>query len=170
MQGVTFEACMRLAGDISNTATSVTLMLRGPGVIDIAGALTGNDWVFTAAPAATTAWAVGNYWYSVRAVSAAETLEICSGQIEVLQDFASLAAGYDGRTPNEIALAAIVAVLANRATQDQQRYTIGDRELWRTPMGDLLKLKASYTAAVRRERKRASGSKSFGRKIPVRFN
>lgn len=161
---------MRLAGEISNTATSVTLMLRGPGVVDIPGVLTGNDWVFTAAPTATAGWAVGNYWYSVRAVSQAETLEICAGQIEVLQDFASLAAGYDGRTPNEIALAAIVAVLANRATQDQQRYTIGDRELWRTPIADLLKLKASYTAAVRRERQRAAGSTSFGRKIPVRFN
>lgn len=161
---------MRLAGEIANTASSVTLMLRGPGVIDVPGALTGNDWVFTAAPAVTTGWAVGNYWYSVRAVSPTETLEICAGQIEVLKDFASLAAGYDGRTPNEIALAAIVAVLANRATQDQQRYTIGDRELWRTPISDLLKLKASYTTAVRRERKRAAGSTSFGRKIPVRFN
>lgn len=112
----------------------------------------------------------GRYWYSVRAVSATDTREICTGEIDISADFANLPAGYDGRSQNEIALAAINAVIANRATQDQQRYTIGDRELWRTPISDLLKLKASYTAKVRAERKRANGGGSFGRKIPVRFS
>jgi hypothetical protein len=169
MAGVTFESRLRLEGEITATVTGVTLMLRGPSVIDIPGVQDDRDWVFTQPPTATESWVAGKYWFSVRAVSPTESREICSGEVCIAADFANATAGYNGSTPNEIALAAIVAVIANRATQDQQRYTIGDRELWRTPITDLLKLKSSYTVAVRRERKKAAGNTSFGRKIPVRF-
>jgi hypothetical protein len=145
-----------------------TLLLRGPAALTISATTDGSQ-TFVVDAATTEAWAAGVYWYSLRVQSATQTLEVDSGQIEVLPDFASLPAGYDGRTPNEIALDAITAVLAKRATQDQQRYTIGDRELWRMTVADLLMLKASYSAAVRRERAAKSGRSRFGRIIPVRF-
>ena len=60
-------------------------------------------------------------------------------------------------TENEKILDAINATLLNRATSDQQNYMIGTRQLSRIPLPDLLKLKATYTTAVRLERNRAFG-------------
>jgi hypothetical protein len=77
---------------------------------------------------------------------------------------------YDGRSDNQKALDAIEAVLARRATLDQQRYTINNRELWRTPIIELIKLRSFYAAAVAREKRKNSGNRTFGRRINVRFS
>jgi hypothetical protein len=82
---------------------------------------------------------------------------------------ASVGAGFDPRSENERALDAINAVLTNKASQDQMRYRINNRELWRAPVTDLLKLKSLYTTLVRRERARKCGRGIFGRAIPVTF-
>ena len=145
-----------------------TLHLRGPGNID----LTADEAGLFSAPGATTAtWAVGIYEFRLRALDDAGGItEPDRGQITVQQDFLALQPGADFRTPNEIALDAINAVLAKRATQDQQRYTINNRELWRTPIKDLLALRQFYALQVGRERRRRNGCGStFGRPIPVRF-
>ncbi|MDT9105817.1 hypothetical protein RSW49_23025, partial [Escherichia coli] len=121
--------------------------------------------------AATTAgWAPGVYWYSLRATKGGAAREVAKGQLTVLPDLANVPEGYDGRTQNQIALDAINAVIAKRATMDQQRYIIDKRELWRTPMQDLLKLRAFYAVQVRRECARANGKSGFGRAIHVRFS
>lgn len=148
-------------------AWTLTVHLRGPGLIDLQADANG---VFTATAEATKAWAPGTYWYSMRATKGADVLEVASGQLVVRPDLATAGAGYDGRTQNERALENICAVLEKRASQDQQRYTINNRELWRTPIADLLKLKGHYTAAVRRERAAAAGRNSFGRTIKVKFS
>jgi hypothetical protein len=146
------------------------LLLRGPSKADIEATAAGAEHAFNADAELTAEWKPGLHWYSVRVSSGDDVREVGKGQIDVLPDFANLPAGYDGRTQNEIALDSILAVLAKRATQDQMRYTIDNRELWRTPINDLLALKASYVAAVRRERAKASGRSRFGRAIPVRFS
>ncbi len=48
-------------------------------------------------------------------------------------------------------LAAIDALLEGRATKDQQSYRIGDRELARIPVPELLALRDYYKAEARRE-------------------
>ena len=166
--GLTFLFDPRLC-DYPATQWSAKLLLRGPASIDLDAADDGSQ-TFTVDSTTTVAWLAGNYWYSLRVQSATETREVENGQIEFLPDFASLPVGYDGRTQNEIALDAIVAVLAKRATQDQQRYTIGDRELWRVPVIDLIKLRSYYSTAVRNERAAKSGIRRFGRPVIVRFN
>jgi hypothetical protein len=72
------------------------------------------------------------------------------------------------RTHAQIALANIEAVLAKRSTQDQERYTINNRELWRTPLGDLLKLRDYYRAEVRREKQAQRGA-LFKRQVKAVF-
>jgi hypothetical protein len=96
-------------------------------------------------------------------------LEVSFGIMEVLPDLAAVSAPYDARSDNEKALEAIEAVLGKRATLDQDRYKINNRELWRTPISDLLKLRDVYRAAVRRERARNAGRSQWGRLIPVTF-
>jgi hypothetical protein len=84
-----------------------------------------------------------------------------------------LAPGADGRSFVKQALDAIEAVLAKRATKDQERYVIevngSRRELWRTPIGDLLKLRDRYRAEYNAELRAKSGSKLFGPTVRVRF-
>lgn len=145
---------------------ALTALLRGPQAIDLNAAADGAAHVFAADAATTATWVAGTYWYSVRATSGGSVLEVGKGRMEVARDLASVTGEYDGRTANEKALASIDAVIANRATMDQQRYVINNRELWRTPMADLIKLRAFYAAKVRRER----GCGGIGRQIPVRFS
>jgi hypothetical protein len=156
--------------DFPATDWSAALYLRGPAVIDLTAEADGKQHIFEADAATTAAWAAGQYWFSVRMSKDSDVVEVAKGELRVLPDLTSAEAGYDGRTMNEIALASIDAVLAKRATQDQQKYVINNRELWRTPIADLIKLRSFYSAAVTREKNRASGRTGFGRAIHVRFS
>lgn len=151
-------------------AWTCTLHLRGPSQIDLTAAPDGTAHKFTASPATTAAWEPGTYWWAIRVTDGVDVVEIERGDITVLPDLAAVNTPYDGRSENELALAAIDAVLAKRATLDQQRYVINNRELWRTPVAELLKLRAFYNTRVRRERARRCGGSTLGRNIPVRFS
>jgi hypothetical protein len=76
-------------------------------------------------------------------------------QVETVADGASFlvqASALDVRTQSEVALDAINAVLANRATMDQQNYAIGGRSLSRMQVADLLALRQHYVREIKRER------------------
>ncbi|AWM87366.1 hypothetical protein [Microvirga sp. 17 mud 1-3] len=148
---------------------ALALYLRGPNPINLNSTPDGTAHTFAAAAAATAEWAAGDYWYSLRATNGTDTVELETGTIRVLPDLVAAGAGYDGRSQAQIALDAIEAVLAKRATIDQERYRINNRELYRTSISDLLKLRAFYAAQVKRENGIKSGRSTFGRQIAVRF-
>ncbi|PZQ21184.1 MAG: hypothetical protein DI569_12995 [Sphingopyxis macrogoltabida] len=148
----------------------MTLHLRGPASIDVSATHNGEAHSFKQTAAETAEWAPGRYWWSIRAESDdSDVIEIETGELLVAPDMVA-APGFDGRTDAEKALAAIDAVLAKRATIDQERYRINNRELYRTPIADLMKLRAHYAATVRRECRKAAGLGGWGRTIPVRFS
>jgi hypothetical protein len=60
-------------------------------------------------------------------------------------------------------LEAINALLEGRATKDQQSYRIGDRELTRIPVPELLKLRDYYKAEAQRETNAAALASGVGR-------
>lgn len=167
--GLNFKAVLILP-DYPAPAFAVSAIIRGPSVINLTATGNGSQHTFAVAADVTADWAPGDYWVSLRATSGADVFEVAKRQLVITLDLSAAAEGYDGRTQNEIALDSINAVIAKRATIDQQRYTINNRELWRTPMADLLKLRSFYSTAVRRERRRASGNSAFGRPIHVRFS
>lgn len=167
--GLDFQAVVDLR-DYPATEWTARVLLRGPKSIDLTATADGNAHAFAADAATTAAWPPGAYWYSLRVSKGSNVLEADKGQLTVLPDLAGAQDGFDGRTQNQIALDAINAVIAKRATMDQQRYTINNRELWRTPIADLLKLRAFYVVQVRRECARATGKSTFGRAIHVRFS
>lgn len=142
-------------------------MLRGPSVVDITATVDGDYFVFTAPATETEQWTPGDYWYSVRATSGADVKELEGGQVTVMADIANAGEGYDGSTHAERTLAAIEAVIEKRASMDQERYRINNRELYRTPIADLIKLRDLYRAEVNRERARQCGINPFGRKVRV---
>jgi hypothetical protein len=163
--GLDFQAAVDLAAYPAPDWT-LRAIVRGPQAIDLTATASGTSHVFTADAATTSGWKPGAYWYSLRATKDGAVVDAGRGQMNILPDLASVTEPYDGRSQAAIALDAIDAVLAKRATMDQQRYVINNRELWRTPIADLLKLRAYYATQVRRERK----SPRWGKPIIVKFS
>jgi hypothetical protein len=103
-------------------------------------------------PASVTAgWAVGDYSWAAIVTKAGDRYTVEAGNIQIKPNPAQ-ATALDVRTQNEVALDAINAVLANRATMDQQNYAIGGRSLSRMPVADLLALRQHYVREIKRER------------------
>jgi len=166
--GLDFQARLELS-DYPAPDWQLSAVLRGPQAINLTATADGTAHVFQDDAATTAQWNAGAYWFSLRVTNGTSTLEAGSGELEVLPDLAAINTPYDGRSQAEIALSAIDAVMAKRATQDQQRYMINNRELWRTPIADLLKLRAYYATMVARERAARRGKRRFGRAVHVVF-
>lgn len=149
------------------TAWTAQLLLRGPKSIDVPATIDGDSVVIRANAAVTAAWPAGDYWYSLRATNGDDAAELVSGQITIMPDLAAATDGYDGKTHARRTLDAIEAVIEKRASMDQERYRINNRELYRTPIADLLKLRDLYRLEVAREDQAQRGKNPFGRKVRV---
>lgn len=103
-------------------------------------------------PTQTAAWAPGEYSWArwVEKSGARQTLSE-SGALDVRQDPATAAQGYDARSHARKVLAAIEAVLESRASVDQEEMQIGNRSLKRTPLSELTALRNQYRAEVAKE-------------------
>lgn len=170
--GVTFERCVTLA-DYPAPDWVLAAHLRGSEAIDMTASAEGTGHKFLELGADTADWPAGIYSYTVRATNGGDVREVERGTVEVLADLQSVSAPTDGRSQNRIVLDAIEAVIAKRATLDQERYVIegqnGRRELWRTPIADLLKLRDRYAALVRAEEAKARGKSLWGPAVKFRY-
>lgn len=166
--GLTFDVLLTLTA-YPATEWVVAVYLRGPQAIDLEAVAEGTQHRIHADAATTAAWAPGSYWYTMRATRGAEVVEVEAGNVQIHPDVATADAGYDGRSQAETALEAINAVLAKRATLDQERYRINNRELYRMSVEDLLKLRSFYVEEVRRERANACGRNPFSAVVRVRL-
>ncbi|WP_199222228.1 hypothetical protein [Limnohabitans sp. MMS-10A-192] len=143
-------------------------VLRGPAQIDLAAEAVANGHRFLVPASETAGWEPGDYWYSVRATSEGTVVEVEAGQITIKPDLAQLDAGHDGRAHVQRVLDAIEAVLEKRATIDQEKYSINNRELWRTPIPDLLILRDRYRSELRRMKAARKGG-LFNQAVRVGF-
>lgn len=158
-----------LAGDTFSVETNqpdypkptwtITAYFQGPDAITLVS--TGTDAVHTlSATAATTAgWGEGTYRYSVVASDGVTQKTIENG-ITNIQARADLISSSDVRSHNKKMLDAIEALLENRASTDQQSYTIAGRSITKIPMMELLELQKYYADKVRQETARTSTSSS----------
>lgn len=166
--GTTFRVALTLTA-YPAPDWGATLILRGPLSIDLTATDDGAQHVLTATAAVTADWPAGVYWWAIRATDGSDVVQVDEGQITVAADIAAADDGFDARTHAERTLAAIEAVIENRATKDQQKYTINNRELWRTPIADLLLLRNRYRDEVRRQKQARGGQSLLGRQVKVRF-
>ncbi|RKW39818.1 MAG: hypothetical protein D8H96_12015 [Lautropia sp.] len=146
----------------------LSVVLRGPSVIDLHAVPDGRNHLLYVSATITRGWLHGEYAVSVRAQRGDDIEEIDSGTVTVRPDIAQLAAGHDARSHVQRVLDAIEAVLEKRATLDQERYRINNRELVRTPVADLLKLRDRYRGELARM-KAASKGGLFGVSARVVF-
>lgn len=146
----------------------LSVVLRGPSVIDLHAVPDGRNHLLHVPATTTREWLHGEYAVSVRAQRGDDIEEIDSGTVTVRPDIAQLAAGHDARSHVQRVLDAIEAVLEKRATLDQEQYRINNRELRRTPIADLLKLRDRYRGELARM-KAASKGGLFGVSARVVF-
>ncbi len=142
--------------------------MRGPDSIDLTAEPDGTNHHFIVAASVTATWQAGEYWYSLRVTDGDVVVEVEAGQTTIKPNLAVVGDGYNGRAHVQRVLAAIEAVLEKRATNDQERYTINNRELWRTPIPDLLVLRDRYRAELRRMNAARVGG-LFDQHVRVRF-
>ena len=170
--GLTFSVLATFAG-YRAPEWVLSVSLRGPGVINLTATADGTQHRLSATATETAAYLPGHYAFSARVTRGEDVIEVDFGTTEILPDLAQSSGGEDMRSHARITLDNIRAVIENRATQDQQRYQIGSgtssRELWRTPMADLLALESRYAARVAQEEAKAGGNNIFGRQIRMRL-
>lgn len=167
--GVTFALTLTLTTYPPDDWT-LTLIMRGPQAIDLTSTADGGSHLITADAETTAEWAPGRYWCSLRATDGTEVVELSTGDVEVLRDLAQVTGAFDGRGHVRKVLDAIEAVIEGRASLDQQSYKIGDRELVRMSVAELLKFRDRYRAELAREEAAArSGQSLLGRRVAVRF-
>jgi len=166
--GLTLEQTIRLP-DYPASSWTLSVVLRGIDAIDLTATADGDDYLLKEDATTTGGWSPGQYWVSIRVTDGTDVLQVEEGNVEVLPDLADKAAGYDGRTHAEKVLEAIEAVIESRATKDQRRYRVNNRELERQGIDELLRLRDRYRDEVRRQKMAAKGQSLLGRPVRVRF-
>ena len=140
---------------------SLTYYFRGAGQgFDAAATPDGDSFAVTVAAATTAEMSVGTYYWQAVATKDGETFVAGEGEARAVASLAAVAAtvAVDGRSPAKKTLDAIDAMIAGKATLDQQEYMIdtgaGARSLKRIPVADLIELRKTYARIVARERRR----------------
>lgn len=102
----------------------------------------------------TKNWAPGEYlWLAVlQNATTGERVTGAAGRVTVQPDVLDASAPIDTRARAEIALDNIKAMLEGRASDGVLEYKIGDRELRRYSLDELMRLKSYFAAEVRRLR------------------
>lgn len=167
--GLTFKHIINLTA-YPASLWAVKAYLRGPSRIDISAEKDGNLHVINVSADVTKNYKSGYYGFSLRAVNNyGEVEEIEAGSVEVITDLATVTGQVDTRSHAKKTLEALEAVIEGRATLDQERYRLNNRELFRTPLDNLIKLRNQYRAEVSREIAKASGKSIFGKVVRVKL-
>jgi len=130
---------------------SARLENAGTTEIEITASESGSDYIVEVGQSTTAAYTAGAYhWqaYIIR-TSDSERITVDSGTWEVKAN--RDAATTDPRGHVKKVLDAIEATIEGRASKDQEKYAIQGRELWRTPIADLILLRDKYRAEYVRE-------------------
>ena len=139
------------------------------------GSAFGAGWEFTISASDSANFDSGTWYWQAVATKAAETLTLGYGSLTVEDNLAytSGPGAYDGRSQVkqdlEAIQAAIRALVAGGAVQE---YKIGNRNLKRYDLADLIQLEARYKAEVKREEQAEMMANGLGnpRNMFVRFN
>lgn len=148
--------------DYPSTTWSLTAYLNGPRNLAVSGSASGTGYEIFVTAAQTAALPPGTYTITEVVTSGASRATVSTITVELLQDPATLPAGYDNRSHVKKVFDAIKAVIENRATQAEEKITIAGRSLDRTPMKDLIVLYKQYESMVKAEEAAENISNNMG--------
>jgi hypothetical protein len=144
--------------------------IRGPSVINLTSTADGATHVLAADAATTAGWLGGTYAWAARYEDGSEVVDAGAGTLIVLPDLGAVSQAMVATSHAERTLALIEAAIEGRIPKDQESYKIGNRELTRIPMAELVKLRSHYRAEVARERRVRGGFGGLmGQNVRVRF-
>jgi hypothetical protein len=143
--------------------------LRGPGSLDLVALPDGAAHRFSATAAQTASLQKGIYAWQLIGADGEQELLVDEGRVTVSIALSRLADGHEARTHAERMIGAIEAVLENRATLEQRRYRINNRELERTSITELRRLLKEYRVEAAQQAAKRAGRSIIGRNHVVRF-
>lgn len=162
--------------DLTDYGTGYTLTYEltlngGAAPVTVTATLSGTEYLVEVDASVTANYTAGDYYWNALMTrdSDSERTRVGSGTLTVDPDPAVSAA--DPRTHARITLDAIEAVIENRATKDQESYSIAGRSLSRMNIADLLAFRDSYRSEVKREEDDEKIAKGLGtgKNIKVRM-
>lgn len=175
IQGASYEWTESSSDYLPSDGWTMKFYLRGIGAgLNLDATTDDEDFVFSISAAQSAVLSVGAYSWQIIAEKSTEKVFFGEGEIKIKLGFASLGESetIDNRSPYKIILDAIDAMLKNKATMDQQRYVIGNRQLDRIPINDLVTLRDKYQKLYNqeiREAKAKKGQSSIFKPFVTRF-
>lgn len=154
IQGSTISWEVKLFNYLPSDGWLLKYYFRGVGTgLDVTATDESDVFKLTISAADTANFGVGEYAWQAIVEKDDEKHFIEGGTVKIKQGLASLNADtpFDTRSGNRIALDNINAMIQNKATVDQQEYTIGNRSLKRYAMVDLINLQKHYQQLVNQE-------------------
>lgn len=85
---------------------------------------------------------------------------VLEDEIQILQGITDAPEDYDFRSKNEIALEAIICFLQGKATAQQRRIKVGDKQIQYSSFEELIKWKNYFTKQVRKEKGKSANPKN----------
>lgn len=156
-----------------SSAYTLKYVLRGPAVLDLTAAANGQGWTTTLSTTNSATLTPGSYTWAAILTSASERITVATGALAVGNDILAAAAGYDGRSVAEIALADAEAALSTfRASRGRtKKYTIGSRSMEFDSAADILVEISYWRIKVRNENSLRDIADGLGnpRNLYVRF-
>ena len=154
----------------ANDGWVLKVSLRGPAAINLVGTADGVTHVLAADAATTAGWAPGTYAWAATLEDGTDVIDAGGSTLVVVPSVSGITAPYTASTHAERTLELIEAAIEGRIPKDQQSYQIGNRQLVRIPIEELMKLRATYRAEVAKERRKRRGFGSIvGQNVRVRF-
>lgn len=134
-------------------AAGWSLALRFSGAtnfaLTVATNVAGDGWDVSYSATLSAAVAPGRYEWFARATLGATVQTIARGEVTIAPNISTV--GIDGRSNSRIALEAIEAMIAGRASAAQKQYEIAGRKVEFFSLEDLLKARDRLRIDVRRE-------------------
>lgn len=122
----------------------------------VVGVPDGSGWLVTIAAAITADFDAGQWFWQGVAEKGSESLTIGTGQLQVLPalDYSGTPGAFDGRSQIQKDLEAVQgAIRALIAGGAVQQYSIGNRQLSRYQLNQLIELESKLKAELKREQK-----------------
>lgn len=144
--------------------------IRGAASLNLTSVADGDDFITTLTAAASSTLIPGAYFFQAyTAKTGGERTTIGSGQITVIANLETIFGAYNGSSTAEKMLTAVEKAIAARLEGGAvDSYEIRGRSLARTPLPELIALRANLRIEVARERS-AAGLMPDARRLHIRF-
>lgn len=142
-----------LGEQVTSANWALTYVIHSQG-LTLTGTPYGDGWRTSITAAQSATLTAGTHYWQAYATKGTDRVTLGSGQLQVAANLAAAAPGYDARSQAQKDLdavqAAMRAIVSGGAVQ---KYVIGNRELTKMAMSDLLTLESKLKADVARERR-----------------